>query len=66
MDSETTLFDGSVRPNAGCQLVLANEFTRMFDEHGQDIECATSKVDGLLVFQQDMLPRKQAEAPERE
>ena len=66
MDSETALFDESVRPNAGGQLVPADELTSMFDEHRQDVECAASKAHGLLVFQQNLFPWKQAEAPERE
>jgi hypothetical protein len=66
MDSETALFDESARPNPGCQLVLADEFASTFDEHCQDVECAASKAHTLLVFQQNLLPWKQAEAPERE
>ena len=59
-------FNGNVRPEAGRQLVLADEFTSMLDEHDQDTECAASKGYGLVVFQKDVLPSKQAEAPERE
>src|SRR5262249_4913391 len=66
MDPETALFDESAGPNAGGQLVFADEFTGMLDEHRQNIERAASKAHGLLVFQQNLSPWKQPEAPERE
>ena len=65
MDFEITLVDESVGPNPGDQLVLADEFTRTFDQRGQDIERAASETNGLVVFQQELSRWKQAEGPER-
>ncbi len=65
MDRKIALHNDRARPNAGHQLLLADEFAGVLDQGDQDIKSATAEANGLVAVQQQPLRRKQAKGAER-
>jgi hypothetical protein len=66
MDAEIAFLDEGVGPDAGDQLVLADQLTGALDQDGEDVERAATESQRLFAFEQELLRRKQAEGTERD
>jgi len=64
MNPQCIFVDQSGGPDACLEFVLADEFTRIFDKHLEDIEGTAAEANGRFAFQQQLLCRKEAERAE--
>ncbi len=64
MDRKIALHDGRARPDAGHQLLLADQLAGALDQGYQDIESTTAEANRLVAVQQEPLRRKQAKGSE--
>ena len=64
MNREVGRLNENIGPNAGHQILLADQLSVAFKQNGQDFKSATSERHGLVAFQQKELRSKQAKRPE--
>jgi hypothetical protein len=52
MDLEIAFLDGRIRPHPRHQLVLADQFAGMLDEHDEDLQGPAADTECLPAFEQ--------------
>src|SRR6516162_9139302 len=65
IDLEIALFDNGVGPNAGYELVPADQLSRSLDQRSQDLQGAAAETNERFAFQQQMSRWMEAERAKR-
>src|SRR5580704_11977352 len=65
VDAEISLLHRHIRPNAGDQLLLSDDFSSPLNQRDQRVERATTELECLVPFLELPLGRKQVERAKR-